>query len=59
MRLQEELVGAELGEYLLLKNSCFTHVNDVLAAGGLDIPTSGKDGLKWIKALLSVNDAAL
>jgi hypothetical protein len=39
---QRSLIGTEQGPYDLARNSCLTHVCDVLREGGVDdIPTNG------------------
>ncbi|WP_145969049.1 hypothetical protein [Streptomyces hyaluromycini] len=45
---QMSKVGTEQGPYDFVKNSCLTHVCDVLRAGGVDdIPTNGRLLLIW------------
>jgi RHS repeat-associated protein len=51
MRAQRATIGADLGRYGHINNSCVTYCVDILRKGGLDIP-AGARGAVWLKRLL-------
>lgn len=52
MRAQQETIGAALGGYDGIHNSCVTYCVSILRAGGVDIP-AGARGMIALKKLMS------
>jgi hypothetical protein len=48
---QMDMLDVELGPYDLIKNSCQTHIGNVLREGGVVIPTEAKDVFEFLKNL--------
>jgi RHS repeat-associated protein len=47
-KLQKDLIGTDTGLYDVHTNSCFTHVCDVLRAGGVDVPVDIKEAYEYL-----------
>ena len=47
MRFQQSVIGQSTGLYNAATNSCVTHCGDVLRAGGLNMPGTTREIIKW------------
>lgn len=46
---QRSLIGQSLGPYNVMTNSCVTHCGDVLREGGLDVPRTTGNIVRWLR----------
>jgi RHS repeat-associated protein len=51
MRYQRSVIGRSTGYYDVATNSCVTHCGDVLRAGGLEVPGTTREIVKWLNSL--------
>jgi len=49
MEFQRSVLGTPTGVYNLSTNSCVTHCGDVLRAGGLDVPSTTRAIINWLR----------
>jgi hypothetical protein len=51
MNYQRAVLGQATGVYNASTNSCVTHCGDVLRAGGLDVPSTTREIVRWLNTL--------